>query len=338
MPEQILPLRLPPSGAEILDALSLQSLELGHGTPGLVWRSEYLSGNGGVDIGAQYATPVVIPNTGGAWALPAGYWYDLEFAANISSGAGPTVNNLVVLLEGSNDNGATWGVGIGVFVWSNTTLAANESATYGNGRLRYYVGTDITNVRVRAGASGNAGDRELWYCWLRAEQYTEGDEPENARLNPSGTFLNDATTLVPAQIGSGSPGLVWRAVTSAGTSIGGSTLQPLTGLTNLAWSMPAGYRYDFEFSGCLIDGAAGTAADLVITIEGSTNNGGTWGTIHTVTIPTATLAAGEAREYIAAALGYIPTVDITNVRVSAAGWAAARVLSVGWLKAEMYVQ
>jgi len=332
--EQILPLRLPPSGALVQDALSSQALVDGHGTPGLVWRGQY--SGAGTDIGAQYATPVAIAGLGGAWDLAGAYWYDLEFSLSIQAGAGATVNNLIVLAQGSHDNGATWTELMSVMPVNATALGANESATYASGALRFYPGTDVTNIRIVAGANGNAGDRVVIGGWLRVEQYTEGDEPKVVRLNPSGSFLEDATSNVPAQIGSGSPGQVWRAVATAPTAIGGSAPQVVTGLSK-AWALPAGYRYDFEFSGELADGAAGTQANLVVNLEVSINNGGTWTTIRSTTVPGANLAAAEGRTYFAGLFNYIPSVDITNVRVTAAGWAAARILALAWLKVEQYV-
>ncbi len=334
--EQILPHRLPPSGAEILDAVSQLPLRMGHGSPGLIWRGQYPSGGAGTDIGAQFATPVVIPGLGGAWALSAGHWYDLEFSISVEAGAGVTVNNIVVVLEGSVDGGVTWTVGLGVFTWTNTVFLGLESATYSNGTLRTLLNSDVTNVRLRAGASGNAGDREVFAGFLRAEQYTEGDDPEVVRLNPSGTFLEDASSNLPAQIGSGSPGLIYRAATSTPVAIGGSIPQLVGGLAQ-SWSMLAGYHYDIQYFACVADAAAGATGNLHLILEASSDNGANWFFVFDQTIPNTILGAAEAREYFAGVMSYVPTVDITNVRCSAAGWVAGRVLQNAWLKAAEYV-
>jgi hypothetical protein len=340
--EQILPLRLPPSGALVLDALSQQPLELGDGTPGLIWRSRFVSNNGGTLIGGAYATPVVIPGLGGACALKSGFWYDLEFSLALEAGAGVTVNDLVVLLEGSYDNGATWTEGFGVFLWGQMALLSGEATTVASGTLRFPLGNgttpDITNVRVRAGASGNAGDREVFGGWLRIEQFTQGDTPEDFRLNASGSFLEDRTTNATAQAGTGTPGLIWRAQNNRGAiDIGGSSPQLIGDLTN-PWALPAGYHYDVKLCLTLVDTVAGGTGDLHLIINGSTDNGSSYFVILDQTLAATELARHEARQYFTALMNYVPTADITNIQVWAAGWVAGRAVTSAWLKAEQYVK
>ena len=334
--EQALLQRLPPSGAEILDALSIQPLMIGQGSPGLHWRGQYTGSS--TQIGGQYATPVLMPGMGGAWALEGGYWYDLEFSLNLQAGAGSTTNNLVVLIQGSRDNGATWTELLALFTWGATDLEPLESATYENGNLRFYLNQGLTNIRLIAGASGNAAERVVSFGWLRIEEYTEGDEPEEFRLNASGPLIEDATNHVPAQAGSGTPGLIWRGAPSGSITLDISHAALVTGLTNLVWSLLAGYRYDIEFFATVADAAAGAQGNLILLIEGSTDNGSSWFTIRTTTISGTFLGAGEGREYFAGMMSYIPTTNITNVRCSVDGGVAGRVLTHAWIKAAQYVQ
>jgi len=336
--EQILPLRLPPSGALILDALSQQALMAGEGTPGLVWRGQY-SGNPavGTDIGAQYATPVAIPGLGGAWLLRGGYVYDVQFELSIASGVGATVNNLVVVVEGSHDGGVTWTEGMLGLTWPATSLLAAEAGTFPNGALRFRlaVGPDITAVRLRAGASGNAGDRVVYGGYLRIEQFAEGDEPEEIRQNPSGTFVLDKDSDVPLIIGSGSPGLVYRAQATAQQAIAGTIPSLIPGLAQ-AWSIPAGYRYEINMFGSVFDSAGGVGG-VAFLVEASTDSGATWSTILANTVAGANLLINESREFFAGRMEWTPTVNVTNVRCSAAGGVANRTLANGFLKIEQYV-
>jgi hypothetical protein len=206
------------------------------------------------------------------------------------------------------------------------------------GNVRFYAGTDSTSVTFRAGASGSAGDRIVKGGFLHIEQYTEGDDPEEIRLSSSGSFLEDAVTNLPAQVGSGTPGLVYRAISSlqAPLAIGSSSPQLVGGLAQ-AWSMPAGYRYDIQYFATIVDAAAGAVGDLRLYVEGSSDGGSSWFSMLNHTVPSTTLGASEAREYFVGLMSYVPTVDITNVRCSAAGGVAGRTLTAAWLKIEQYV-
>jgi len=214
---------------------------------------------------------------------------------------------------------------------------AGEENTYMAGRIRFYAATDVTSVALLAGASGNAGNRVVTKGFLRIEQYTEGDEPEDVRLNPSGSFVQDATTSVPAQIGSGTPGLVYRATTSTPVDVAGTVPQIIPAFSQ-AWAMPAGYRYDLEVFANMADTAAGATGNLEILLQGSADSGATWFTMLDRVISGTVLAALEGHEYFAGLVSYVPTVDITNVRCSVAGGVAARSFEGGWLKIEEYVQ
>jgi len=330
--EQILPYRLPPSGALILDAYTQQALRAGSGTPGLEWRGEY--SGAGVDIGGAYGAPIAIAGLGGTWSLPAGYWYDIEFSLTIGSGAGTTVNHLVAVVTGLPTVGL-----MALATWGYTALHADEENTYMNGRVRFYAASDITSVSLLVGASGSAGDRLLTGGFLRIEQYTEGGDPQELKLNSSGSFLEDATTNVPAQVGTGTPGFVFRADASlqAPLDIGGTTPQLVPGLAQ-AWEMLAGYHYDIEYFATIVDAAAGTTGDLVLLVEGSTNGGSSWFTMKSTTLLGTVVQATEAREYFSGIMSYIPAVDITNIRCSAAGGIANRNLTSAWVKAEQYVR
>lgn len=338
MTDQILPLRLPPSGSLVLDALSQQPLMLGDGTPGLVWHSQF-SSSAPIDIGGAYATPVAVSGLGGPVTMRAGYSYDLEFSLTLGTTAGSAGNNVIVLLEGSTDNGLTWTQALGTAAWAGTISLASESATYSDGTMRVVPTADITNIRLRAGASGSAGERVVTDGFLRVEQYVLGDEPEVFRLNPSGGFLEDASTNMPAQAGSGMPGLIWRARAVPAhlpINVGGSVPQLIGDLTN-AWSLPAGYRYDVKLSVGMANGAPTDVGDLQLLVEQSSDGGATYSAIINRTLANTTLGSGEAREYFAARMSYIPTADITNIRCSAAGGVAGRAITGAWLKIEQYV-
>jgi hypothetical protein len=170
-------IRLSPSGPFITDAQSGEPLLVGVGTPGLIWRGQYVPPQGNnTDIGGT--VPVVIPGMGGDWELPIGYHYDIEAFMTIQDGVGGTANTLQVFVEASIDNGATWPI-----VLLNTSILNWAPGMASQCADCIHVGkmdldwtnpaaAQITNIRTRALGFGTTGVREVVVdSWLKIEQY-----------------------------------------------------------------------------------------------------------------------------------------------------------------------
>jgi hypothetical protein len=156
--EQVFDLRLSPSGPFVQDAVSGMPAQVGTGTPGLVWRGLY-SGTG-TDIGNGLApgAQVALPGMGGAWDIPRGYHYDIGWylAVQGANTGGGTVADIIVRVEGSVDNGATWFT-LFLTIIGGTVAGQNEATTYLGSLLDVQLAADLTNVRTVAGSSAPAG-------------------------------------------------------------------------------------------------------------------------------------------------------------------------------------
>jgi hypothetical protein len=167
--------RLSPSGRFIKDAASGVLLPIGSGTPGLVWRGQLTSAP--LDIGGS--TPIVLPGQGGAWDLPANYYYDVEVWLAIKGKAvggpgGHTTGDLVVLVEGSTDYGSTWSVLMMGKTLPSTVLYSEETRNYAIGTIGVssLLSADLTNVRTRACRLGSAADTfAVNDSWTKISQY-----------------------------------------------------------------------------------------------------------------------------------------------------------------------
>jgi hypothetical protein len=146
-----------------------------------------------------------------------------------------------------------------------------------------------------------------------------GEVSIDRRLSPSGRFIRDATSGLHLPIGSGTTGLVWRGeFTAAPTDIGGSVPVNLPGCGG-DWALPEGYRYDVETwltiqSG--LNAAPPTSQDLVVQVEGSTDNGSSWTELLLgADIPATVLYNLETRCYSFGAVTLGPLANaLTNVR------------------------
>jgi hypothetical protein len=155
--------RLSPSGPLIQDAVSGVPQQFGTGTPGLVWRGQFV----GAPLDISGVTPILVPGMGGAWAMPAGYHYEIVVGLQINATVGQQ-GDLVICVEHSHDGGLSWTTIFQTTV-TGTLLATSETRNYFAGRMSYQPGLDITNVRVLV--CGGTTTRSLYQGWIKAEQY-----------------------------------------------------------------------------------------------------------------------------------------------------------------------
>lgn len=98
-------IRLSPSGPYIQDSVSGGELEVGPGSPGLMWRAQ------GTTVTAQGLAPnPAFADIGGlvglAWTLPQGFHYDVEL--NLEMDTTVPGDAVEALVQVSEDAGATW--------------------------------------------------------------------------------------------------------------------------------------------------------------------------------------------------------------------------------------
>jgi hypothetical protein len=166
--------RLSPSGRFIKDAASGVLLPIGSGTTGLVWRGLFTASP--TDIGGS--VPINLPGQGGAWALPAGYYYDVEVWLNIKGKAvggpgGHTTGDLSVFVEGSTNSGLTWTVLMMGKLLTATVLYSEETRSYALGTIgtSSLLSADLTNVRTRVCRTGSANDSfAVAPSWTKIQQ------------------------------------------------------------------------------------------------------------------------------------------------------------------------
>lgn len=106
-------MRLSPSGPFLEDKTSNDPLQVGPGSPGLMWRAQ--GSASAEDVVTSGASPVVInmcdagaplaPGASLPWALPKGYRYDVQVDAAMK---GTTVSDVRCQVLGSTDGGATF--------------------------------------------------------------------------------------------------------------------------------------------------------------------------------------------------------------------------------------
>jgi len=101
------------------------------------------------------------------------------------------------------------------------------------------------------------------------------------RLSPSGPFIRDAVSGAPLPLGPGSIGIVLRAqgTSGSGEAISSTAPTPIIGLDNIPCNLPGGYHYDVKAIIVLdLPAVPGASEPLVVDIEYSDDNGGTWQT------------------------------------------------------------
>jgi len=163
-------LRLSPSGP-FVEGDPGEPLEVGPGTPGLVWRAQATGATAtdfAVSPGVSPAGMELL-----AWAIPPGYHYDVELDVQlINSQIGDTI---ACVVEYSEDNAATWLPGADVGITRTQTFVETDTADF----LRFQEvdfdrtapGTaPITHVRVRMIGPGTSSFRPA-ACALRIWQY-----------------------------------------------------------------------------------------------------------------------------------------------------------------------
>lgn len=175
-------LRLSPSGPFVTDAVSDVDLQTGPGSTGLIWRAQGASDA----VQTAFATDVLTPIIGlnmTAWALPAGYHYDIQARLWIQNLPASTTARLDVAIEAEFagapgvwtpvHNGNDTEEEFHVESWGAAEVSP-QSGYVCIHNVDYQPGANITGLRVVAVQTIAAGGGLVYYpnqCMLRAEQY-----------------------------------------------------------------------------------------------------------------------------------------------------------------------
>jgi len=161
----------------VRDATSGVYLPLGSGTPGLIWRGQVTVSSTAIG-GTAGVEPINLPGAGGTWDLPLGYRYDTEVCLTVRGGTvggpgGHTTGDLIVLVQGSVDLGATWTVTLLSRVLAEMTLFSQESRCFQLGAIAGIpLSTTINYVRTCARRIGSSTDAVVIAdSWTKITQY-----------------------------------------------------------------------------------------------------------------------------------------------------------------------